>query len=187
MNKALTRAAARAESRGVSSFWDLLRGSDGIFESTVKGTSMEPTIPDGSRVRIRPQTIQDYQVGQIIACVLKDEIFAHRIVHCAPGTRAQDAVITLGDSHALCDPPTRKGDILGRVTEFSKDGEWRVPESRANRTPMRHAVSVMHRFLIWRCLQVHFELAWRVAGTSLIIGSWVHRGRALLGRSRTRP
>ena len=66
-------------------FWQLLRGSGATFEATVAGVSMLPTLADAARIRIEPRPEGDYAVGDVVVCVLRDELYAHRIVRRCGG------------------------------------------------------------------------------------------------------
>jgi len=164
------------------SFYELLRKSERVFETTVKGASMEPTIPDGARIQIRPRPIDAYANGQVVACVASDELFAHRVVFCGSRGRSRDLVITLGDNLTLCDPPTRKGDILGEVTALWQDGRWRAPVLEGIRGRAAQALSNLHLAFIRACLPVHYEFARRVTGISLIAAGLLRRVRAAIAR-----
>ena len=153
----------------------LIRKSGGGFESTISGTSMQPTIPDGARIRISPPESGEYQVGQIVACVLGDSLFAHRIVYCGRSGRSGAYVLTQGDGWALCDPPTRKTAILGIVTEISKGGDWRTPTGGAARGSWMQAVATASFWLNRLSLLLHPEFSRRVAGTCLFAGSVCRR------------
>jgi hypothetical protein len=153
-------------------WWDLLRGSGATFEAPIRGVSMLPTLAPGQRVRIRPLPGADYRIGDVVVCVLRDELFAHRIVR-RQGRGAREAVITLGDNRQLCDPPTRVRDILGRVESALHGNDWRPLPAPPRPAPPRAARC--HGALIGACLVLHFEVARRVAGTSLLLADFVQR------------
>jgi hypothetical protein len=161
------------------SFWDLLRNSGGVFESTISGTSMEPTLSHGARVRIRPLAQHKYHVGQIVACVLKDELFAHRIVFCEP-----QVIVTQGDNHVLCDPPTPKREILGVVDEYLSGDVWKAPGAAP--PPRFPGIAAANLRMVRACLHVHFQLGRRAAGTTLHVGRFL--GMAIsVARHRSAP
>jgi hypothetical protein len=160
-------------------FWDLLRQSGGAYEATIDGTSMLPTLAHGARVRIRPLPLEAYSEGQIVACALGDELFAHRIVHCEA-----DAVVTRGDNRVLCDPPTGKTDIIGVVLEHQVGGSW-VPCALAP-LPRLPRVTAANERLVRACMLMHFDFARRVAGTVLHVGRYYRIATAAL-RSLTAP
>ena len=181
----MARAAAKSSYSGKTApqpFWNLVRDSNCVFETTVKGTSMEPTIPDGTRVRIRASDAAALQVGEVVACVSKGALFAHRIVHFRPRGPGGACVITRGDNLALCDPPTRASEVLGRVTEIESAEGWRPPGPQAELPPAMRRIAVLHHTMIRAFLTLHFEVARRVAGASLILGIRLRRARiAVLG------
>ena len=164
---------------GTRSLWDLLRDSGGVFESTISGTSMEPTLPHGARVRIRPRAPNEYHEGQIVACVLKDVLFAHRIVFCG-----QEAIVTQGDNRVLCDPPTPKREILGGVEEYSLGGQWITPGVAP--PPRLPRIAAANLRMVRACLHLHFELGRRAAGTTLHVGRFV-RIAISIARHRSAP
>lgn len=169
----------RSESQ---TFWDLLRSSGCVFEADVKGSSMEPTLPDGARVRIRPVPAEEYRTGHVVACVASGELFAHRIVFCGLRGRSRDVVITQGDNLLLCDPPTRKSDILGLVSEYLAAGKWCPPGPFEASGRGRGAVARAHLELLRLCVSIHYEVGRRVGGSLLLVASFLRRARSMLRR-----
>jgi hypothetical protein len=104
----------------VLAFGTLLARSGKIIESEISGTSMGRALPAGTRIRIQPLPAGDYGVGQIVAFVWGSTIFAHRIAY-----RTKQGVLTRGDNHSWCDLPMPVDAVLGLVTEWSINGEWR--------------------------------------------------------------
>jgi hypothetical protein len=143
---------------------------------------MEPAIPDGARVRIRPVPADDYRAGHVVACVTSGELFAHRIVFCGMRGRSRGLVITLGDNLLLCDPPTRKSDILGLVSEYLAGGIWRPPGPPEPRGRLRAAVMYGHRALLRICLSIHYEFGRRIGGITLLAAVFLKRIRSVLAR-----
>ena len=165
------------------SLWQILHDSGQVFESSIKGVSMAPTMPEGARVRIQPLPAAAYRMGQVVVCELDDILFAHRIVRCTSSGRRSDFVMTQGDGHILCDPPTRKISILGVITEYRAGGDWHVPGPSRMRRPGIQAISALHQSVIWLCLYVHYEFARRVAGTSLILAGCLRRVVRIIQRN----
>jgi hypothetical protein len=161
------------------SFWDLIRDSGGVYESTISGTSMEPTLAHGASVRIRPLPRGAYREGQIVACALKDELFAHRIVFCGA-----EAIVTRGDNRVLCDPPTPKGEIVGLVEACRTGESWSAPAGPP--APRWPAITSSNLRLVRASLDVHPELGRRVAGTVLHIGRLLNIA-GTLARIRSAP
>jgi hypothetical protein len=158
----------------------LLRRSPAGLESSIHGTSMEPAIPDGSRIRIRPGSCEP---GQVAACILGERLFAHRIVH--RGRDRQGAfVLTRGDGWLLCDPPTREERILGVVSEYWDGRAWQAPGAPVPLRSWRRAVSLASFGLVRASLVIHHECARRVAGSLLALGALCKRLRRADGRDR---
>lgn len=103
-------------------FVELLSRAGRTLESSLRGSSMGDTIPNGSRIRIQWRNRTNYQLGQIVACVEHGFLFAHRIVHVRG-----DAIITQGDGWILCDPPLRVSQVIGEVVACRVRGEWHSP------------------------------------------------------------
>jgi hypothetical protein len=162
-----------------AAFWRLLRGSGSTLEATIAGRSMLPTLRDGDRVRLRPVAAADYRDGDVVVCVLKDELFAHRVVHrCGRG--ADDCVVTLGDGRRLCDPATRVSDILGRVEATWREETWvALPDPPPRGAAARAAIG-FNCHLLAACLRLHYGLARRLQGTLL----WGARLPHLLAQRR---
>ncbi len=72
--------------------------------------SMEPAIPNGSVVFVRPRPT--YQVGDVITAFLQGEqTFTHRIIDIQG-----EEIFTKGDANKTMDPmPTRQSRIVGKV------------------------------------------------------------------------
>lgn len=147
-------------------FWQLLRGSGADLEATIAGSSMMPTLPDAARVRIRPSSSDAYAVGDVVVCVLKDELYAHRVVRRG---RAGDGpvLVTIGDNRRLCDPPARAGDVLGSVEACWRDAQWQaLPPPPARSARGRWAIAA-NAWLLTACARLHYGMARRVQGTLL--------------------
>jgi len=116
------------------------------MESTIQGGSMHPTLPEGTRIRIRVADDKEYVPGAVVACLQNEFLFAHRIVYRGQG-RHSDVVITQGDAWILCDSPIRTSAIVGIVETREVNGEW-VPLPAPARSPQdarsarRHALAM---------------------------------------------
>ena len=148
----------------------LLKKSGREIESTVCGSSMEPTIPHGARIKVRPSRSGDYEVGQIAACLHGSTLVTHRIVSCGRTGGARGFVLTQGDGRLICDRPLRKDDILGVVTEFAVEGIWRVPAKEVLGRPLQRLFAATHRRVIGLCLAINHRLACHVARAILVLG-----------------
>lgn len=159
---------ANATGDQVLAFGALLGRSGKIIESEISGTSMGSTLPSGCRIRICPLPNGEYHPGQVVAFVASEAIYAHRIVH-----RSREGVLTRGDGHSWCDLPVPSCAILGVVTEYLLDGEWRALESAAfNRErPNRERV---HEILLRICMQIDIRLAVRASRGLIRLSRWRH-------------
>ena len=162
----------------------LLRKSGTHFESRIHGTSMEPSIPDGARIRIGPPASGKYEPGQVVACVIGESLFAHRIVHCGCD-RTGAFILTQGDGWLLCDPPTRNHRILGAVAEYSQGDAWVAPAWPLRRNSGRRIAARASFWIVRLSLAIHYEFARCVAGTFLVLGALCKRLLAPVTGHRT--
>jgi hypothetical protein len=102
----------------------LLRKSSREFEFLLQGKSMGSTLPEGSRIRVRPAGKETFKVGQVLTYVAADRVFVHRVVRFVRSGNNQ-YLITRGDRTVCCDLPVLEASVLGIVTEFSAAGAWR--------------------------------------------------------------
>ena len=113
-------------------------GGDTLFESTIRGNSMAPAIPAGSRLRVRALAGPICKPGDIAYYLSPSGFLVHRIVHQPRRRAAQAHLLTLGDNCLIPDPPVRMDRILGVVVAFHTGGEWQQPGPLVTR-------SVFHR------------------------------------------
>ncbi len=146
----------------------LLTRSGKIIESEVRGSSMGSAIPTGSRIRICPLAGSEYSVGQVVAFVAGNKLFAHRIVHCS-----SRGVLTRGDAGILCDPPIPRESIVGAVTECFQDGEWRALKGRQPLALEKQRKADLAALLPRICMAINFSTARRVSRALL----WLARRR----------
>ena len=172
MNALPDRAVARSgidELQGVAT---LLRKSGTPFESTLRGVSMAPTIPDGARIRIGPPAGGAFVPGQVVACVSGETLFAHRVVYAGADRRGA-VVLTRGDGWMLCDPPTPHERILGEVSAWWDGSAWQSPGPAAPRRGWRRVLAGLSYWNVRLALPIHREVARRTAGTWLGFGALV--------------
>ena len=148
-------------------FGALLARSGKIIESVICGTSMGSTLPTGCRIRIHPLSVSDYHAGQVVAFASGGAILAHRIIY-----RSRHGILTRGDSRSLCDLPIPFDTVLGVVTEYLLDGEWRPPQNGVRFDCERRRSSLVAEMVLRRCLQIDVRLARRVARILMQLARW---------------
>src|SRR5262245_8419235 len=94
-------------------FRALTRNHAMTIHSEIRGASMEPTMPNGARLRIHSGAQESWHLGQVIAFLAGSRLAAHRIVHEGRSAAAQQFVLTHGDHNWLCDPPVNRSMIVG--------------------------------------------------------------------------
>src|SRR5262245_28826059 len=62
-------------------FRALTRNRAMTIHSEIDGSSMEPAIPNGARIRIHSGPEDSWHLGQVIAFLAGSRLAAHRIVH----------------------------------------------------------------------------------------------------------
>lgn len=102
----------------------LLKQSGLEIESEVRGSSMHPALPDGSRIRIRCGSTAA-RPGDIIA-IVADPPVVHRVVS-HQRCRSRLYTITRGDALWFCDLPVTDDQILGIACAQQEGDAWRAP------------------------------------------------------------
>lgn len=153
----------------------LLKKAAVDIESEIRGSSMHPALPNGSRIRIRcTAEAHAYQVGDIIA-ILADPLIAHRVVATAR-YRSRLYLITRGDPSWYCDLPVTEDQILGLVTAQHDGREWQPPRACARPTGLRSILATVSVRAILAAIAVSEKWAWHVSRGGVLIATW-RRGR----------
>jgi len=120
---------------------------------------MLPTLWPGDVLTVQSVRPEQVEPGEIVLYMRRGRFFIHRVVSKSP---AEDAfLITRGDSMPKDDPPVRKGEFLGKITEIRRAGSIITPARR---------LSLLSRVLAY--MFCHWSL-FRRAGLRL----WVSRHR----------
>jgi hypothetical protein len=110
----------------------LLRKNVAVFECSLRGGSMEPTIPAGAEIRIRCAEPDSMREQDVIAFLSGSEIMVHRLWYRGRSLRASRFVVARGDRCLFPDAPIDIASIIGVVEGYRTTGEWQppVPPSR---------------------------------------------------------
>lgn len=100
------------------------------MECRLRGGSMEPAIPRGSKLRIDLGSPAPGRVGEVIAFVQDSGICVHRVAYLGRGRRSREYLVTQGDACFHPDAPLHARCVLGPVTEFLHDGHWTAVSNR---------------------------------------------------------
>jgi len=148
---------------------ELLKRAGRIIDSVVDGSSMEPAIARGTRIRIRAQTELPPD-GTVVAVLAPGGVVTHRLVCRGRLPWNQRFVLTQGDGAMLCDPPANVGLLVGPVTMWSVGGDYcDIPERS------RSARAMQWRAWLWRVLVRTAFVIHPVAANLLV--RWSLRGR----------
>ena len=75
---------------------------------TVLTQSMEPTLPPGTLIIIRPTAVKDIRVGTVLTYQIESdrpELETHRVIEKSTDTRGRTTFVTQGDNNDLPDSP----------------------------------------------------------------------------------
>lgn len=104
-----------------------LRRPGRVIESTVQGSSMGATLPDGARIKIELSPSDRYRKGEVVAFLAGPTIVVHRIVHRGTIRRRPGWLLTRGDACRVPDPAVPVSSVLGRVVGVLDREGWRMP------------------------------------------------------------
>ena len=136
----------------------LLKRSERILESQVRGHSMGATLPDGVRVRIRCGTSVAHRPGIVITFLTEPGLVTHRVLAWRGGH-----VLTRGDATGACDPPVPLDRILGTVDAWRTGAEWLPVPGPPRRSLTARFGSALSFLAVSTALAVHPRFAKRVA------------------------
>jgi hypothetical protein len=103
----------------------LFREREPIFESAIRGPSMEPTLPSHARLRVRTLGREPCRPGDIAYFLVGDGYMVHRVVYLADRGPARGYLLTCGDNRLAPDPPLRSDRVLGTVIAVEMANGWR--------------------------------------------------------------
>ena len=136
-------------------FWEAVPGG----EVEVVGTSMEPLVPRGARVRLRPLP-GPLPLGSLVLFSDEEGFVVHRVV-----ARPAQGLRTKGDRAFRSDPPARSpGEVLGVVAAVESGGRRAEMEG----LPWRIAgLFVAWNSRLWDLLAAPFPVPWLSGGGGL--------------------
>lgn len=152
-----------------------LRAPNRTIESQVRGGSMGPCLPPGSRIRIDMSPGAEYPVGQVVAFVGGNVVVVHRIVYSG-----RDHVLTRGDARLAPDTPVSRDQILGPVRAVAREGEWREITPAAARGTLARAGAAV----ALRSAQILLKVSPRLTGVLMrslhVLEGWAHQAHGRL-------
>ena len=90
----------------------------GATPLTVLTTSMEPGLPPGTLIMVRPVEMSDIQVGDIITYQIRSgepDVITHRVIGIQPVATGEMRLILQGDNNGAADElPVRKEQVQGK-------------------------------------------------------------------------
>ncbi|WP_219732637.1 signal peptidase I [Leifsonia shinshuensis] len=90
----------------------------GATPVTVLTSSMEPTLPPGTLVVVKPKAVHDIRVGDVMTYQIRSgdpEVISHRVVGITSSTTNGLTFTTKGDNNAEADPPVVPAQVRGVV------------------------------------------------------------------------
>jgi|SRR6266436_346070 len=101
----------------------------GKLKLRATGVSMLPTLWPGDLLTIQSHRPEQAEPGEIVLCIRKGRFFIHRVV--CKSIKANEAfLITRGDCMAENDPPVRRDELLGKITEIQRASSGFVPAQK---------------------------------------------------------
>lgn len=109
---------------------------------TVLTGSMEPKLPPGTLVVVRPTPVDDIKIGDVVTYQLqpgKPDVVSHRVIEVRSISSGDVELITKGDNNGAADPnPVTAQQVRGTVwysvpyigwlsLALSQHGDWVVP------------------------------------------------------------
>lgn len=113
-------------------------GRNAIFESAIRGSSMEPAIPKFSRLRVQLLGTQAPKSGDILYYLADDGFVVHRLARRLSAGHGERYYLTIGDNCLAPDPPVPERRVLGTVIAVETTSGRRSPGP-----PLSH--SALHR------------------------------------------
>jgi hypothetical protein len=120
---------------------DRLRADGAAVESTVRGTSMGTTLPEGTRIQIAISRDLPRTTGGVVAFLAGTQIVVHRLVHQGRWGAARAYVLCQGDGRRLPDRPIARSQLVGPVVGAFADGRWQPVGGRPRVQPVVAAAS----------------------------------------------
>ncbi|MFE4467773.1 signal peptidase I [Leifsonia sp. NPDC056824] len=90
----------------------------GATPVTVLTSSMEPSLPPGTLVVVKPKAVHDIHVGDVMTYQIRSgdpAVISHRVIAIATSTTNGMTFTTKGDNNAEADPPVVPAQVRGVV------------------------------------------------------------------------
>lgn len=157
----------------------LLKTAGSTIECELQGQSMGPTLPHGSRLRVRCDSRIKTKPGEVVAFIAGNQVTVHRVEAQGRYGRARDYVLTRGDGAVLLDHPIPRSAIVGVVSEWSNGDAWR-PVSRPAANGWRYYSG---RIMVWPtliALHIDHRLAMAFTASAITLAAALKSGRRLI-------
>lgn len=127
-----------------------------------RGRSMQPAIPDGASVEVRPVAFDELAPGDIVVYHYAGEVFCHRLLK-----KAGRLCILKGDTLLAADPPVVWEQVIGRVATIIDNGTQLIPLDSP----------VQRRRSLWRARASYpYSLCYNAVRA---VGRWLDRSREI--------
>lgn len=90
----------------------------GATPLTVLTRSMEPTLPPGTLVVVKPTPVDDIKIGDVMTYQIKSgeaAVISHRVIEIRSGSDGQRTFVTKGDNNDAADQPVIEDQVKGTV------------------------------------------------------------------------
>jgi hypothetical protein len=126
----------------------ILSRAESTVESILEGTSMVPTIPPGTPIRLECGA-RGGEVGEVVAIAKGAMLTVHRVVATRRQRDGRVYVLTCGDNRWLPDSPVESDRIIGRVVAIKRRAEWVAVSSTVPSRRSRALVIPILRLMLW--------------------------------------
>ncbi len=90
----------------------------GATPMTILTTSMEPKLPPGTLIVVKPTSIDQIRVGDVMTYQIRSgdpAVISHRVISINASSDGTKSFITKGDNNAEADPPVAEVQVRGVV------------------------------------------------------------------------
>ena len=90
----------------------------GATPVTILTTSMEPTLPPGTLIVVKPVAARDVHVGDVMTYQIRPgdpAVISHRVIAITHSSTGEFTLTTKGDNNADADPPVLPAQVRGIV------------------------------------------------------------------------
>ncbi|HEY7060842.1 MAG TPA: S24/S26 family peptidase [Chloroflexota bacterium] len=163
-----------------------LRADQPTFETTIRGSSMWPTIRPRTTLRVQVHGPEACERGAVVFYQGHAGYTVHRVVYRARRGARADWLVTRGDNCLVPDPPVRSDQVVGTIVATQQKTGWQPPGPAPAGALHERAIQAATLHLLIATLWVYPPAA-RGLGRLLLRLQAVRLARLRRLRQRLRP